>query len=240
MSLFVISDLHLCVSNPEKNMGEFGGRWNNYIPRLVKNWNSVVSDKDSVIIPGDISWAMGLNNSLEDIRLIHSLKGTKYIGKGNHDLWWDTMTKMSSFLEANHLSTIKIVYNNAHLVEDKIVCGTRGWFYDEKMQKTVEQTDYVKVMNREVGRLKLSLDQAMSLKAQNPSAEILVFLHFPPIFDDFICKEIIDVLHAYGIKRCFYGHIHGNYDLPSKFDHEGIAFSIVSADYLSFVPLLIR
>ncbi len=240
MSIFVIADLHLCIANSEKSMEEFGGRWNNYVPRLVKNWNSVVSPDDSVIIPGDISWATGLTNALPDLTLINSLNGTKYVGKGNHDLWWATLSKMNGFFKENSLGTLHILYNNAYLIEDKIICGTRGWFYDEKGQKTVEPTDYHKLINREVIRLKMSLNDAVRIKADDPSREIIVFLHFPCVWDTYVCREIVDVLHEYGIRRCFYGHIHGNYEVPFRTEFEDISFCIISADYLSFVPYLIR
>lgn len=240
MSMFVISDLHLCTANADKNMEEFGGRWNNYIPRLAKNWNLIVTSDDTVIIPGDISWATGLKNALPDLKLINSLNGIKYIGKGNHDLWWATMAKLNAFLQDNGLHTLHILYNNAYLIENKIVCGTRGWFYDEKSQKTVKPTDYRKLVNRESMRLRMSLEAATRLQAEDPSREILVFLHFPCVWDDYVCREIVDVLHEYRIRRCFYGHIHGNYDVPFKTEFENIAFYIVSADYLSFVPYLIR
>lgn len=240
MSMFVISDLHLCTANPEKNMTEFGGRWNAYITRLVKNWNSVVKPDDTVIIPGDISWATGLKNALSDLKLINSLNGAKYIGKGNHDLWWATKAKLDAFFQENSLHTLHILYNNAYLIENKIVCGTRGWFYDEKGQKTVEPTDHQKLVNRESMRLRMSLEEATRLQAEDLTREMLVFLHFPCVWDDYVCREIVDVLHEYNIEHCFYGHIHGNYNVPFKTEFENISFYIVSADYLSFVPYLIR
>lgn len=240
MSIFVIADLHLCIANSEKSMEEFGGRWNNYVPRLIKKWNAIVSPSDSVIIPGDISWATGLTNALPDLNFINSLNGIKYIGKGNHDLWWATLSKMNTFFRENSLDTLHILYNNAYLIEDKIICGTRGWFYDEKGQKTVEPTDYHKLINREVIRLKMSLEDAKRIRGEDPDREIIVFLHFPCVWDTYVCREIVDVLHEYEIKRCFYGHIHGNYAVPFRTEFEGISFFIISADYLSFVPYLIR
>lgn len=245
MALFTISDLHLCVANPEKTMEEFAGRWNNYIARLCKNWNAVVSPKDSVIIPGDISWALGLQASYDDLKLIDSLNGTKYIGKGNHDLWWATMSKMNSFFEINNFKTLRILYNNAYKVENKIICGTRGWFYDERLQKTVEPTDYQKIIIREAGRLKLGLEMAKKINEDDISKgeapkEIMVFFHFPPVWEDFVCNEFISLMKEYGVRRCFYGHIHGNYDVPFKKIYDCIEMYIVSADYLSFLPYLIR
>lgn len=240
MSVFAISDLHLSTSDKSKDMAVFGGRWNNYIEKLVKNWNAVVSPGDSVIIPGDISWATGLENSINDLKFVDSLNGTKYIGKGNHDLWWATYSKMIDFFNQNEISTIKVLYNNAYLIENTIVCGTRGWFYDEKTQKTPEPVDYAKLINREVTRLELSILAAKKLQEQNCDIGIKVFFHFPPIFDDYICRELVDTLHKYKIAECYYGHIHGNYAIPFNVTFEGISFRIISADYLGFVPYLIR
>lgn len=242
MSIFTIADLHLCMSDAGKTMEAFAGRWNNYTERLQKNWNAVVSPCDSVIIPGDISWALKLEGALDDLLFIERLNGTKYIGKGNHDLWWSTETKMKKFFNDNGIHTINILYNNAYLVENRIVCGTRGWFYDEKSQKTVTPTDYSKLMRREALRLAMSLEaghKIMSEQGLSPDS-LLLFLHFPPVWDSFVCKELIEVMHRFQIKECYYGHIHGSYSLPFENEYEGIKFKIISSDYQNFIPYLIK
>ena len=240
MSLYVISDLHLSINeNTGKSMEVFGPRWQNYIERIERNWRAVITDDDVVVIPGDISWAMSMEEALPDLKFIDSLPGRKIIGKGNHDFWWSTVSKMRRFFEENSITTIDILYNNALDTEDFIICGSRGWFNDESRQNTVGNTepDYEKIVNREAMRLKMSLEEGLKIKGDK---EMLVFLHFPPVYADFICREIIDVLHQYGIKNCFYGHVHGNYFMPRTLEFEGIDFIMTASDFLSFAPMPIH
>lgn len=240
MSLFVISDLHLAITNNGKSMEAFGTRWKDYVQRLEKNWRAVVSDTDTVVLPGDISWAMTLDEAQDDFAFLNALPGQKIIGKGNHDFYWTTATKMHQFFDRNGFDSLHLLYNNAHRVENFIVCGTRGWFNDEKLQHTVGEVDYQKIVNREVLRLRMSLDAAVRLKTQASDAcEIIPFLHFPPIWADFRCNEIIDTLKEYGIKRCYFGHIHGNDPQFPYMETEGIRFHLVSADHLRFTPLAV-
>ncbi|MBQ9797398.1 MAG: metallophosphoesterase [Clostridia bacterium] len=238
MALFVIADLHLS-SDGSKSMEKFGSRWTNYIPKIEQRWRAVVSDEDTVIIPGDISWSLKLEDSLEDLRFLNSLPGKKLIGKGNHDFWWATATKMKAFFEEHHLDTLQILYNNAYELDECIVCGTRGWFVEESQQNTVGEVDYSRIVNREVGRLRLSLAEAKKLQNESEK-QILIFLHFPPVWGDFVCREILDVLHEYGIATCYFGHIHGAYYAPRTLNYEGIDFVLCAADYLNFTPYLIK
>lgn len=237
MSLFAISDLHLSIgSGPKKSMEVFGSRWNDYINKLAKNWRAVITPKDSVVIAGDISWALRLEEAREDLLFIDSLPGTKYIGKGNHDFWWSTAAKMQKLFDDNGISTLKILYNNAYETENMIICGSRGWFTDKTLQKTVGDVEYEKIINREAVRLRLALDEALRLRGDT-DREILVFLHFPPVYREFSCPEIISLLHEYGIKRCFYGHIHGSYTIPRSFECEDIEMIMTAADFLDFAAL---
>lgn len=248
MSLYVISDLHLSTNeNTGKSMEVFGPRWQNYISRLERNWRAVINDDDVVVIPGDISWAMTMEEALPDLKFIDSLPGRKIIGKGNHDFWWSTVSKMKRFFEENAITTIDVLYNNALESEDFIICGSRGWFNDETKQSTVGNTepDYEKIVNREAMRLKMSLEDGKRLqneasKRGEGEKEILVFLHFPPVYADFICRELIDVLCEYGIKNCFYGHVHGNYFMQRTLEFEGIDFIMTASDFLSFAPMPIH
>lgn len=245
MSIFVLADLHLSTdSRTNKSMEVFGARWQDYMAKIEKNWNAVVGENDTVVVPGDISWATRLEDAESDLRFLNSLNGKKLIGKGNHDFWWTTSTKMHAFFEQKNISTISILYNNAYIVEDRIICGTRGWFPDESRQITVGEVDHAKILNREITRLKLSLDAARKLQDSHLSEcgdmlPITVFLHFPPIWGDFIMQEFIDIFHEYGITECYFGHIHSAYSQIGRFEHEGIKFNLVSSDFLNFHPIVL-
>lgn len=241
MAIYTIADLHLSINDKtDKSMEIFGSRWNGYVEKLEHHWRNTISAQDTVIIPGDISWALTLEEARQDLCFLNSLPGKKLIGKGNHDFWWSTATKLHAFFAENHIDTISLLHNNAYLVENKIICGTRGWFTDDSQQQTLSQTDYVKIVNREVIRLELSLQQGIKLQNTEMPEEILVFLHFPPIWGNFICPEIIATLQKYGIKNCYFGHIHGGYNLPSVLYYEDLRFVRISADHLSFVPYPIK
>lgn len=221
MSLFAIADLHLSfgVSKP---MDVFPG-WDNHVARLEENWLAAVSPKDTVVIAGDISWGMDLEECLEDFRWLDRLPGRKLILKGNHDLWFSTKTKVEKFLAAHELHSLEILFNNAFAWEDKVICGTRGWMND--------QTDK-KVLNRECGRLRLSLEAGRKL-----GGEPVVFLHYPPVYGGDECPEILEVLLEYGVKQVYYGHIHGyasGYAINGV--RHGIDFRLISCDYLQFKP----
>ncbi len=230
MSLFVIADTHLSQST-EKPMDVFGSRWSNWTERLCENWQACVNEGDTVIIPGDISWAMTADEAKEDLALLNSLNGNKIIGKGNHDYWWSTIRKNEELFAAEGFSSLKLLYNNSYLVENKVVCGCRGWYNDDK--NAPANADYGKIVAREAGRLSLSLKSAEGF---DKDKERIVFFHFPPVFGDFVCREIIDVLKEHGVTQCYYGHIHGKYDIEQTSEYEGIKFTLISADYLGFKP----
>ena len=241
MSLFAIADLHLStLVETNKSMEIFGRRWTGYTEKLKKSWEALVRDDDTVIIPGDISWALTLDEAKSDLLFLDSLPGKKILGKGNHDFWWCTMKKHKDFFLENKINTISFLFNNAHETDDFIIAGTRGWYYDEDAQNTPNDTDFIKLTNRETGRLKISLDAAMKLKEKSPGKEILVFTHFPPYYAGKESEQIVNLLSEYGIKRVYYGHIHGNYNIEPSIDCRGIQMNIISADYLNFVPKIIR
>lgn len=228
MSIFTIADTHLSFSD-DKPMDIFGG-WQDYTQRLEANWRSLISDEDTVVIPGDISWAMSLEGAEEDFRFIHNLPGKKIILKGNHDYWWNTKKKMDSFLAEKGLDSISILHNNAFKVGDYVLCGTRGWFYD------AEKSADMKVLLREASRLERSIEEGKKL-----GDNLIVFLHYPPVMQSQRCNEIFDVLKKHDIKRCFYGHLHGESTRHSVNETvDGIKFSLISADFLSFCPQLVE
>lgn len=241
MSLYTIADLHLStLDTTNKSMEVFGTRWDSYMKRIEANWRRLVSENDTVVIPGDISWALSLDEATSDMKFLASLPGKKILGKGNHDFWWCTMKKHSEHFEKHNITGISFLFNNAHETDDFIIAGTRGWFYDEKnSMKLPNKTDFDKLTAREELRLETSLKAAKSI-SDDTGKEIVVFMHFPPVYGDEVCPGIIDILKRYGIKRVYYGHIHGNYTLPSSFTYEGIEMIIISADHIGFTPKIVQ
>jgi predicted phosphohydrolase len=234
MSVYTIADLHLPGKEGDnKSMEIFGSRWIGCVNKLINNWSAIVSNDDTVVIPGDISWAMTLEDATEDFKLLNDLPGTKIIGKGNHDFWWATASKMNKFFEQNKFDTLKILYNNSYVIENLVICGSRGWFSDEANQKTVGEVDWTKIIDRETARLKLSLE---SVPAEHRGLQKLVFLHFPPVWNSSVSTDIISLMKEHGVERCYYGHIHGVYNSDAVFIYDGIRFEMISADYLSFCP----
>ncbi len=226
MSIFVIADLHLSFG-VEKPMDVFAG-WQDHWQRIEKNWRKLVKEEDTVVIPGDISWGLTLDEALPDFRFIHSLPGKKIISKGNHDYWWQTAKKLQEFLDKNGFDSIRFLHNNSFEVENYIICGTRGWIFENGQQQDE------KVILREAGRLKASLDYMKSDK------EKIVFLHYPTIYQEQRANHIINTLKEYNIKRCFYGHLHGktiNYAFNGISD--GIKYKLISRDALDFCPYII-
>ncbi|MCI7233619.1 MAG: metallophosphoesterase [Oscillospiraceae bacterium] len=228
MALFVMGDLHLSLSS-DKSMDIFGG-WENYVERIKENWNREVSPEDTVVVPGDISWAMSLKEAGADFRYIHELPGRKIILKGNHDYWWTTAAKMNNFLAENGFDSIFILHNNHYAYENYGICGTRGWINDDS-----EPAD-AKVLAREAQRLETSI-----ASAENAGLEPLVFLHYPPLYGNEYNPELLEVMYRHNIKRCWYGHIHGRkgHQNAVNGERDGIVFQLVSADYVQFCPVKI-
>lgn len=228
MALFVMGDLHLSLSS-DKSMDIFGG-WENYVERIKENWNREVSPEDTVVVPGDISWAMSLKEAGADFRYIHELPGRKIILKGNHDYWWATAAKMNNFLAENGFDSIFILHNNHYAYENYGICGTRGWINDDS-----EPAD-AKVLAREAQRLETSI-----ASAENAGLEPLVFLHYPPLYGNEYNPELLEVMYRHSIKRCWYGHIHGRkgHQNAVNGERDGIVFQLVSADYVQFCPVKI-
>ncbi len=241
MSIFAIADLHLStLDSTNKSMEVFGRRWIGYTEKLKSNWQKLVNETDTVIIPGDISWALTLEEARSDLLFLDSLPGKKILGKGNHDFWWCTMKKHREFFEKHNIKTIDFLFNNAYELDEFIVAGSRGWFHDENATGVPDNTDFEKLVNREGLRLRLSLSEAMKLKASSPDKEIIVFMHFPPYWSGKSSENIIEILKEYGIKRVYFGHIHGAYTVPESFLIDDIKMTLISADYIEFIPKIIR
>ena len=238
MALYVLSDLHLSTNrDTDKSMEVFGGKWHDYMNRIKNNWNRLVSPEDTVVVNGDLSWAMTLEEATSDFSFLESLNGTKIISKGNHDYWWSTAKKINEFFADNQIESVKLLHNSAFSIDGVTVCGCRGWYNDDKNASMPKNADYDKIVKREAARLKASLAEGEKLA---PGQEKIAFLHFPPVWGDFVCNEIVDVLKAAGVKRCYFGHIHGLYDIPGSFVHDEIKFIMTSADFLNFTPLHIN
>lgn len=228
MAVYAISDLHLSF-NTDKSMDVFPG-WYDYTNKIKQNWESTVKNEDFVVIPGDISWAMRLNETKKDFEFINNLPGKKILIKGNHDYWWSTSKKINDFLQENNFNTISIVFNSAIKADNICICGTRGWMYNS------DEPEDEKILNREVERLRRSLDSAKAFEN-----ETVVFLHYPPVYNFQESEEIINLLIERNIKKCYYGHIHGSGAKKGIIEgkYKGIDFKLVSCDYINFKPLLI-
>ena len=227
MALFVMGDLHLSLS-VNKPMDIFGG-WDNYMERIKENWTREVSSEDTIVIPGDISWAMSLAQAEPDFRFINELPRNKIILKGNHDYWWNTAAKMNRFLEEKGFGTIHILHNNHYAYHNIGICGTRGWINDDS-----EPAD-AKVLAREANRLETSI-----VSAEQAGLEPMVFLHYPPLYGNEYNSDLLDVMYKHNIKKCYYGHIHGKgHQNAVNGERDGIEFRLVSADYVQFCPVKI-
>ncbi len=243
MALYVMGDLHLSLST-EKPMDVFGSRWTGYVEKIKSGWLSRVKEEDTVILAGDISWGMTPEEAKADFDFIEALPGQKIILKGNHDYWWQTLSKLERFVAENGYKTIRFLHNNAYEVENFIICGSRGWYTDDRGAASMRGADAAKIVAREVARIAISIDAGKKLRKEaeerGEKKEILVFLHFPPIFKGYICDEIILELYQKGIERCYFGHIHGNYEAPRVISYSDIEFTLISADFLLFEPLKIE
>ncbi|MBQ3916424.1 MAG: metallophosphoesterase [Ruminococcus sp.] len=226
MSLFVIGDLHLSFCDPSKTMSVFPG-WENYQERIEKNWLDAITQEDTVVLAGDITWGMSMEQALPDFQFINALPGKKIILKGNHDYWWTTLRKMTDFFTQNGLDTISILHNNHFPYEGCGICGTRGWV---NMPGEVQEE---KVLRREVQRLETSIKSAV-----DAGLEPIVFMHYPPIFASNFNYDILEVLYRYKIKDCYYGHIHGRsaHALCVTNTYDDINFHLIAGDYIQFVP----
>jgi predicted phosphohydrolase len=240
MSIFAIADLHLStLDTTNKSMEIFGRRWTGYTEKLKTNWLRLVSETDTVIIPGDISWALTLDEAKSDLLFLNSLPGKKILGKGNHDFWWSTMKKHNEFFEGNGIDSISFLFNNAYEAEEFIIAGTRGWYHDEDAKNSPSNVDFDKLVAREEQRLEVSIREAEKLRGDSEK-EIVVFMHFPPYWSGKASEGLINILKSHSIKRVYFGHIHGNYTLPPSFTYDGIEMNIVSADYLKFIPKIVK
>ncbi len=231
MALYAISDLHLALG-VDKPMDIFGVHWTNYMDKLKLHWEETVEEDDTVIIPGDISWATYLEQAVADFKFIDCLPGNKIISKGNHDYWWNTISKLNEFLEKYSLKTINFMHNNSFELEKRIICGTRGW-------KCPGDTDFSdddqKIYNRELKRLELSLENG---RKANHDKKIIVAMHYPPFNVKMQPSGFVDIMRNYDVRTCLYGHLHAKSISKAVMGEiNGIEYKLVSADYLEFRPI---
>lgn len=227
MALYAIGDLHLCLG-AQKPMDIFGGAWVGYMDKLKQGFSSV-TEEDTTILLGDLSWALGLQEAKKDFAWINQIPGRKIILKGNHDYWWSTAAKFYKFCDENGFSDQFILNNNHYEYGDWAICGTRGWFFEEERSNLQDE----KVFKRELIRLETSLRSAGDKNK-------MVFLHYPPRYKGYECGEILDLLKQYGVRRCFYGHLHGaSHGLALEGQWDGVEYKLVSADRLGFNPFLV-
>jgi len=228
MAIYAIGDLHLSVA-AKKPMDIFSG-WDNHAEKLRENWSQKIKADDTVILAGDTSWGMSLAQAVPDFRLIHNLPGQKIVLKGNHDYWWSSLTKMNRALEEHGLTSIRFLHNNSYYVEGVHLCGSRGWIFENG------QPHDEKIIRREALRIEASLKSRSS-----QPGETVLFLHYPPVFAGQTLQPFLELMHQYGVKRCYYGHIHGpshKYAVQGRV--QGIEFRMISSDYIEFDPVLVH
>lgn len=229
MAIFTIGDLHLSF-NDDKPMSVFGENWEGYEDKIKKDWIEKVKENDLVVIPGDFSWSMYLENTYLDFSYINKLPGKKLLLKGNHDYWWSTLKKMRDYLEEKEFQNIDFIYNNAYEYENKIIVGTRGWSQSEEKEDK-------KILDREKIRLELSIKDG--IEKYGDEKEVIAFMHCPPIIKHNITEneptDFIRLMQKYNIKRCYYGHLHST-SIKEAVEGEyfGINFKLVSADGIEF------
>ncbi len=224
MSIFAIGDLHLGFDpRIEKPMDVFGKEWEDHPARLRENWLNTVEDGDTVILAGDISWGLRMEEAMLDFQWIHELTGKKVITKGNHDLWWHSINRMNTLFE-----DITFLQNHCYKVDETTaICGTRGWIcpgtdgFDGHDKKIYE---------RELIRLRFSLEEAKSSGA----GDIIVSLHYPPTNDKHIPSGFTEMMEEYGVRTCIYGHLHGKEIFKKGYQGtmNGIKYRLVSLDYM--------
>ncbi len=226
MLLFAISDLHLSLGG-NKPMDIFGECWENHHIKLRDNWNRVVSPEDAVILGGDLSWALKLEEAEADLAFIHALPGKKIIFRGNHDYWWKSYSKVQKALP----KSIYAVQNNYYALGDVAVCGTRGWSAPFGESYT-EQDE--KIYQRELLRLQMSLEAAQ----KDGFNRLLAALHFPPFNARLEDTQVVEILHRFGVKLCLYGHLHGaDHQKAFQGTRDGIVYYFTASDYLDFTPV---
>ena len=225
MSIYTISDLHLSLGM-DKPMDIFGNNWKNHEKKIRDNWIKKVKKEDLVLLPGDFSWAMYIEDAKKDFEYLNELPGTKLLLKGNHDYWWESIKKMREFLKNNNFKNIDFIYNNSYIWENKIIVGTRGWSEQEENPE--------KIIRKENLRLEMSIKDGLQRFGEDK--EIIVCMHYPP-FNGYTKEELnlVKTMKKYNAKICIYGHVHGEVGKDAKQGMiDGIRFIMASSDQTNF------
>ena len=221
MKVFAISDLHLSINNP-KPMDIFGPTWEGYLDKIFEDWKAKVSEEDVVLLAGDFSWAMKLEDTKADFDLLKSLPGTKIIIRGNHDYWWKSISAVRNFVPEGFFA----LQNDALKVGDYIFCGTRLWNLPGMTKNQTEEDE--KIYKRELIRLELSLQEAKKLQTANE--KIVCVLHYPPYTFNEEDNEVTELLEKYGVYKVVYGHIHAFCKQNLVLEKNGIKYYLTSCD----------
>lgn len=235
MAIFAIADLHLSF-NEDKPMNIFGKKWQNHEEKIKQDWIEKVTEKDTVLLPGDFSWSMYLKDTKADFEYLNKLPGRKILLKGNHDYWWSTLNKMQKYIEENNFKNIDFLYNNSYEVEDNIIAGTRGW-----VQSNEEEDK--KMINRESIRLELSIKDGIQKYGEDKP--IIICMHYPPYTNynkqNLIDSPFIEIMRKYNVKKCIYGHLHGESIKEAiQGNIKGIDTKLLSADGVNFKLIKIK
>jgi len=242
MKIWAIADLHLAHSVPEKTMEYFGDSWKNYMPRIEEEWKKCVGEDDLVLIAGDITWAMKLEDALIDLAWLDSLPGKKVLSRGNHDYWWPSNAKLKNALPPS----ISFVNGNAITIDTISICGTRLWDvpglsfsdivdYKENPRENKKKEDDVKIYKRELQRLE------NALRMLDTHAKVrIAMIHYPPTTANLVNTEVTDLIESHGVDICVFGHLHNIFPGKAAFGLKGSTqYYYTAADYLQFIPLKI-
>lgn len=231
MKVFAIGDPHLSSVQP-KPMNVFGSNWDNYFERMQAAWQEAVKEEDLVLIPGDISWAMQLKDAKPDLDALGALPGRSVIIRGNHDYWWNSLSKVRSILPEG----MQALQNDAIDFGPFVVAGTRLWTCPGSHVFKAEEDE--KIYRRELGRLELSLKAAQKLRREGQP--LFIMLHYPPFNEKAEDNEATALLEAFGADIVVYGHLHDKSSrLAFQGERNGVEYHLTSCDYLDFVPKLI-
>lgn len=237
MAIYALADLHLCLSNPDKSMAVCWSTWADYVERIKENWEKTVTDSDTVLVSGDISWATYIDKAEEDFRYISELPGRKLLSRGNHDYWWTTMKKMEEFFAEKGFTDLEFVRTNVTEADGCLITGTRGWMIETK--ESLEGSDNRKIYEREKLRIGMCISELEKADPKHEKKHIMM-IHYPPVMAKQDFTEFADLLAEGGVDICVYGHLHGKaHKKVFEGDFKGMELICASADYTEFKPVKI-